>query len=399
MPASSTPTVATGPARRAAFSAVGYTVLGALPLFLMSSLAVELQRDLGFDRTRLGLCISAYFLVSSLASAPLGPYLEGVGPSAGMRAAALLSLVVLLGIAATAGSWVHLALFLAGSGLANALAQVSSNLALANSVPLRRQGIAFGFKQAAVPLASVLAGVALPAIGLVFGWRWAFAGMAAAAAAGAVWRPRLARAARSGRPRRIPRHATLLLLAAAGALGGGIGNALAGFTVDAAVTAAGMGQGTAGTLLAVGSAVAIAARLAWGYLADLRGTAGFVLLASVMLAGSAGFALLALSGGSTPLFVTGLMIGFAGGWGWQGLIYYVVVRSNRDSPGAATALVLSGVYFGTIVEPSVIGHIASTWSYQTAWWLSAGMMAAASAVVLLSRWLTARQAAATAPGS
>jgi MFS family permease len=391
MSAFSAPTGVAGSARRAALSAVGYTVLGALPLFLMSSLAVELQRDLGFDRSRLGLCISAYFLVSSLASAPLGLYLEGIGPSAGMRAAALLSLIVLLGTAATASSWVHLALFLAGSGLANATAQVSSNLALASSVPLRHQGIAFGFKQAAVPLASVLAGVALPAIGLVFGWRWAFAGMAVAAAAGAVWRPRLARAARSGRPRRVPLHATLLLLAAAGALGGGIGNALAGFTVDAAVTAAGMGQAAAGTLLAVGSGVAIDARLAWGYLADRRGTAGFVLLTSVMAAGSAGFALLALSGGSTPLFVTGLLVGFGGGWGWQGLMYYVVVRSNRESPGAATALVLSGVYLGTIVEPSMIGHVASTWSYQTAWWLSAVMMAAAGTVVLLSRWLTARR--------
>jgi len=398
MPASSTPTAAAGFARRVALSAVGYTVLGALPLFLMSSLAVELQRDLGFDRSRLGLCISAYFLVSSLASALLGPYLEGVGPSAGMRAAALLSLIVLLGIAVTARSWVHLALFLAGAGLANAMAQVSSNLALADSVPLRRQGIAFGFKQAAVPLASVLAGVALPAIGLVFGWRWAFAGLAAAAAAGAVWRPRLGRAARRGRPRRVPRHATLLLLAAAGALGGGIGNALAGFTVDAAVTVAGMDQATAGTLLAVGSGVAIAARLAWGYLADRRGTTGFVLLAAVMLAGSAGFALLALSGGRVPLFVPGLMIGFAGGWGWQGLIYSVVVRSNHESPGAATALVLSGVYLGTIVEPSMIGHIASAWSYETAWWLSAGVLAAAGAVVLLSRWLTARRATATAAG-
>ncbi|HZD37093.1 MAG TPA: hypothetical protein VE664_00470, partial [Actinomycetes bacterium] len=203
---------------------------------------------------------------------------------------------------------------------------------------------------------------------------------------------------RRGRPRRVPRHATLLLLAAAGALGGGIGNALAGFTVDAAVTVAGMGQATAGVLLALGSGVAIAARLAWGYQADRRGTAGFVLLASVMLAGSAGFALLALSGGRMPLFVPGLMVGFVGGWGWQGLMYYVVVRNNRESPGAATALVLSGVYLGTIVEPSMIGRIASAWSYETAWWLSAGVLAAAGAVVLLSRWLTARRAAATAAG-
>ena len=91
---------------------------------------------------------------------------------------ASLSLLGLLVMAVVASAWWHVALAVALSGVANALAQVSTNVALASGVPTRRQGVAFGAKQAAIPTASLVAGLALPIVGLVAGWRVAFAAAA-----------------------------------------------------------------------------------------------------------------------------------------------------------------------------------------------------------------------------
>lgn len=376
--------------RRSAAYAVGYTVLGSLPLFLTSSFAVELQRDLGFDRARLGWCVSAYFLASSLASAVVGGYLQRVGPARGMRASAGLTTMTLLAAATVARSWVHLALLLSCSGVANALGQVGSNLLLADGVPHGRRGLAFGLKQAAVPLASLLAGLALPSVALTVGWRWGFAGIAAVAAVAALRPVRVPVASDRQRGGRSPRNAVLLLLAVAGAFGGGIGNSLVNFTVDAAVTG-GMAQAPAGLLLSFGAGVAITVRVGLGQVADLRDTEGFAELSILMLTGAAGLAVLAFAGGSTPLIVAGTLLGFAGAWGWQGLIYYVVVGRHPEAPAAATGLVQAGVYFGTIAGPPLIGQIATAASYRAAWTIAACVSAAAGVIVVLARRLAARK--------
>lgn len=381
-------------ARRSAATAVGYTVLGAFPPYLVSALAVQLQDDLDFDRTHLGWCISAYFLVSSLTSARLGPVVEGAGPSRGLRAAAGLSLLSMLGIVLLARSWVHVALFLGVGGLANGFAQISSNLTLADHVPPGRQGIAFGLKQSAIPASSLLAGLALPTLGLAAGWRWTMTVASAVTLPALLRSPRLPKVVRPGRGQGIPRHASLVLLGAAGAFAGGTANALASFCVDAAVTE-GIAEATGGLLLALGSCVAIIARVATGHLADRTRTRGFVPAAVMMFTGACGFAVLAVAGGAVPLFVTGVLVGFTGGWGWQGLTNYIVVQRHPDTPAAASGLVFAGVYTGTIGGPPLIGWVATAFSYQAAWTLSVCLMATGGVLVLLSRLLTTRGKEAT----
>lgn len=52
--------------------------------------------------------------------------------------------------------------------------QLASNLTLSRYVPAHRLGLSFGIKQAAIPLATLLAGAAVPAVALTLGWRWAY---------------------------------------------------------------------------------------------------------------------------------------------------------------------------------------------------------------------------------
>ena len=83
------------------------------------------------------------------------------------------------------------------------LGQLASNLTLARYVPAHRLGLSFGIKQSAIPLATLLAGAAVPAVALTVGWRWAYVIGAALALARALVAPARQRAGRephAGRP-------------------------------------------------------------------------------------------------------------------------------------------------------------------------------------------------------
>ena len=61
---------------------------------------------------------------------------------------------------------------------------------------------------------------------------------------------------------------------------------------------------------------------------------------ALLLAGSAGFALLATD--SAAPFVAGALVAFALGWGWPGLFNLAVVDRHREAPGAATGVSQTG---------------------------------------------------------
>ena len=83
------------------------------------------------------------------------------------------SCALLAAALATGTGW--LAAALAVGGLANAVGQPAGNATLAQHVSADRFGIAFAVKQSGIPVATLLGGLAVPAVALTIGWRWAFA--------------------------------------------------------------------------------------------------------------------------------------------------------------------------------------------------------------------------------
>ncbi len=362
--------------------AVGYSILGVLPLFLVSAQAVQLQHELGFGRARLGLAVTLCFAASAAASPWLGRLVERIGAGAGLRVSASLSLCACLTMALLASRWWHVAAALVLCGLANATAQTATNLALAGGVAPERQGVAFGAKQAAVPLASLGAGLALPVVALVAGWRAAFAVAAVLAGTALLLRQPGARGA--GRERGAaarPRTPVLALTVLVGLLGGAVGNSIPAFAVDSAV-AHGLTEHAGAAVLAAGSLVAVLVRVSTGWLADRRASAGYAELAALTAGGALALAALALAGASDALFVAATVAAFATGWGWPGIIYYATVRSHRATPGAATGLVLSAVYAGNVIGPVTVGFVAEHASYADAWALCAGVLGVATLAAL-----------------
>ncbi|MEU4774718.1 MFS transporter [Micromonospora sp. NPDC023644] len=377
---------------RAVAGAVAVTIACVLPVFLLGGLAVQMGEDLGFSPAGLGLAVSVYFGVGALASVPSGVLAERHGPAVVARAGILLSAACLLAVAVVvvARSYPVLLGLLALAGTANALGQLASNATLARHVPARRQGLSFGVKQAAIPVATLLAGAAVPTVALTAGWRWAFVAAAGAALATLPAVPaREPRPTRTAAPSRAGRAtAALVVVGAAGTFAAAAANALGTFVVDSSANR-GLSPGLAGLTLTLGSAVCVAARVCVGWLADRRATGHVALIAGMLVVGAAGLGLLAAAG-SVPL-VAGVLLGFGLGWAWPGLMTFAVVRLHPQAPAAATSVTQTGVYAGGCLGPLGLGAVAAHAGYPAMWLVAAGSMLLAAALMLTGSRMLARR--------
>jgi MFS family permease len=355
-------------------------------VFLVGGLAVQISDELRFSPAGLGLAVALYFAVGAACALPAGWLVERYGDKWPSRAGVLLSALCMLAVALLAHSYLSLTVIVMISAAANSLGQLSSNLSLARQVPRHRQGLSFGVKQSAIPIATLLAGAAVPTIALTVGWRWAFvvvAGLALLALPLAPNGPRpVPRARGAVDPRTERATAALVIVALGGTLASGSASALGIFLVDSSV-AQHIDAATAGTVLTVGSVVGAAARIGGGWLADRRQGNHLVVVAGLLGTGAFGLALLTLPGMWT--LVTGTVLGFGLGWSWPGVLNFAVVQLNPRAPAAATSITQSGVYVGGCLGPLLFGVLAAH-SYPLAWLVAAAAMVAAAVTMLIGRW-------------
>ena len=381
---------------RAATGALTTTIAVSVPVFLVGGLAVQIGDELDFSPAGLGLAVSAYFGASALASIPAGALVERYGSTLVSRCGIALSSASLLGIAVAAHSlWCLVAILALGAG-ANAAGQLASNTSLARHVPARRQGLSFGVKQAAIPVSTLLAGAAVPAVALTLGWRWAFV-LAAALAAGAIALvPSDAGEVRRTRGAGGERAtAALVVIGVAATLAAGAANALGTFLVDAAVVR-GIAPGPAGLALTLGSAVCIAARVGGGWQADLLPGRQVGIIAGLLACGAVGLGLLAVPG--TAALVVGVVLGFGLGWSWPGLMNFAVVRLHPQAPAAATSITQTGVYAGGCLGPLGLGAVAAVAGYPVMWSVAAVAMLLAAAFMVLGSVMLRRHAVSSLSG-
>lgn len=353
-------------AGRPLLTAVVYTGVCLLPLALVSAQILQLEEEIGFGVGRLGLAIAAYFGAAAITANPAGKLMGRIGPGRGLRIGGYL-VVASCVIAGTATTWWLIPIATAAGGIANGMIQVASNLTIFDGVDRARQGLGFGAKQASVPLASTLAGISLPVIGLVFGWRWVFALAGVVALVLAISVPELE--GRSGVTRtegpmgRPP--ASLYLLAIGGFAGAMAGNGLSLFVVPSAVHI-GIGEAAAGAVLAVCSLLVVLVRLGAGWTVDRNKSIGFAEMAWMTGVGGVGaFILFATS--TPPLYLLAMPIALLGAWGWPGVIFFTVVHSFPEFPARASGLVLSSNLTGTVIGPLIVGSLAGRGNYPGAW--------------------------------
>ncbi|MUK01235.1 MFS transporter [Vibrio cholerae] len=379
------------PGRRATAVAALTTVVAVLPVFLVGGLAVQLEADLEMTASVLGAAVAVFWAVSALLSAPAGYVASSLGKRRGMALAVGLGLTALLGIAVLTPHWAWLMLWLGVAGASNALIHPLSNGLIVDQVGVPHRAFAFGLKQAAIPAATLTAGLSVPVIALTIGWQWTFA---SAAFLAAVFLPVLLRLlprrvrasyAATGKPvrGRLPRELRpfLLMTAVAGGLGSAQANVVGAFTVVSAVDA-GFTPAAAGLLLGVASTAGILTRPLVGIGAD-RGVGGSMATVALMMATGC-LGLIAMATGLPAAYAIGCVIAFGFGWGWNGLVHYVVSKTTHPFTAQSTGITQTGTYIGGTLGPLLFGFLFSQVGSTAGWGLAACLAAAGAGAALVA---------------
>jgi len=367
-------------------AAVGMSVdaVGVLPVFLTGALAVQLRDDIGLSVETLGLVYASYFAAAALLSTPLSRVGERAGPGWSLRIGISIYIASFLGIAALATTPVVLSAFIALAGGATALTRSATSVLIARNVEPGRQGLAFGLKQSAIPIASLLAGLSVPAIALAVAWQWSYVAAAVLtlvvliaiprASGRAVPRPPAGRADMSLGP---------LIFAAVGfGLGSSAAASLGAYTVSTAV-AAGMSEAAAGLLVATGSVAGLASRLVVGHWSDRRRGSQLDLVSWMLALGGVGYLMLGVV--DQWVMLIAVPVSFATGWAWLGSYNLAMVRLNPIAPGAAVGITQTGAFIGAIVGPIGLGFLAEEFSFRASWVAAATASLLAAAIIFVLR--------------
>jgi fucose permease len=100
--------------------------------------------------------------------------------------------------------------------------------------------------------------------------------------------------------------------------------------------------------------------------------------------------------GTAPVpFVTGILLTFAGAWGWPGVMQYLTIRIIDMPAATSTGATMAGGFFGTVVIPPLFGAAADHLSYTAAFLgLTTAVLVALAALHLSRRLARASQPAA-----
>ncbi len=355
--------------------------LALVPAFLIGATGPFIRADLGFGAGVLGLLVSTYWMAMALSGTLGGRLVQRRGASSGLRGGALLACAALV-LVALAPTTPVLFLGIALGGVASAVITPATDLAVIQCVPDRWLPIAFGIKQSSLPAASLLAGVGVPVLALTLGWRWTFVAvmllaLPALVLVGSSWNRRTSRAPTpagdaGGTPaeRRDLRPLIVgmgLAMAAVSATGA--------FYVEAAL-GKGIDAGTAGLLLAAGSALGIVGRFVftWRLSSSPR---PFVVVATLTTVGSVGIVGIAAAQTVVALLLATL-VAFGAGWGWNGLFTHAVVAAHRDTAARASGMLVAASATGGVLGPSTFGLLATSVGMPAAWSLAAAEMLLAS---------------------
>lgn len=374
--------------------AVGLSVIlaGSGPGFLLGSLAPVVGREVPYGSAELGLVVAAFYATSAVVAWPGGHVLDRFGIAAGLRCTCVLTAAATLGLGLLAQSPAALALCAGACGVGNGLGTPGATKLVRAHLAGRWLAGGYGAVQAGAPLGSLLAGVALPLVGVPLGWRWAFVLVTAVAVGTLALVPKDPQPAQpSARP--FARLAywgiglPSVLIAAAIGLSSLACWGMVAFLVVFAVRS-GMTEAAAGLLLAGVGVTGMLMRPLLGLLAGRQGGRRALAWAALVL-GAAATGFLLLTVGRGWMLVAGAILAGGLGTGVAVLGTVATTESAPRAPAAAVGLMMTGLLGGGALGPLLAGLLVDGVGWQTAWVTGAILLLVAAGILLGARWLCA----------
>jgi MFS family permease len=355
---------------------------------------------LGVAPSAIGYFVAIVYFGSMLGTVTSGGWVARFGAIRVSQIALSLSLA---GLALGASAW--LPLVLAGAvviGLGYGPATPASSQILLRASPPGLVAFTFSVKQTGVPLGGVIAGLAVPAMILAWGWRGSALaiGIACLALALAI------EPVRARYDRELNRHAPISLRSAFAPVGlvlrtprlrdmtltsfvyGGVQITLVSYLVTFLTESFAMSLVLAGLVMAVSQVASVFGRIAWGIVADrhLKRRTMLGLLGLGM--GLSALATLA----ATPAWPNWLLFAYAAAFGatavgWNGV--YLAEVAHLAPPGqigAATGGCLFFTFLGVVVAPPLFNlALVLAGSYAAAYAAFGAASLAIGARLLLTR--------------
>jgi len=268
------------------------------------------------------------------------------------------------------------------------------------------RGTAMGVRQVGIPMGGMIGSLTLPPLALAFGWRAAVMVAGALAVIGAVLCFALYREPPEVEPRKagVPRvvsfssvvrnkHLWLISIYAVGMISAQFTFSL--YLVVFAHERLGLTVVGSGALLAVAQAVAVGARIGWGWLSDraFGGDRRPAMAIIAVLCGLSSFGLAFLQSG-VPLAVVIVPVITMGmsAIGWNGLyITSISELAGQHAAGTALGISMTVSQMAVIVVPPLFGLLADrAGAYQPAWLaLGVFVLLMTSAIYRTKRWAAA----------
>lgn len=345
---------------------------------VMPVAAPEVAAEFGLDPSLIGLYSAMLYVASLVSTLGCGGFILRYGPLR-MSQVALVLMSVGLALAAPGELWLlPLSALVIGTG--SSLSTPSSSQLLTRYAPPKIAPLVFSIKQTGVPVGGALAGLMVPLLAGLFGWRSAFWVTALICLLLALllqpMRAEFDRERQTGRKfslgdvrttiAAVVRDPALLGLAIAGFTYVGVQAVFAAFFVAYLTKGLGYELTTAGYSFAIAQAASIGARILWGWLA------GRYLPARAMLAilGIAMACVSVATGLYTPdwslVAITAVAVAYsATAISWHGVMFAEIARLvPPNQVGGITGGVLSFVSAGMMLYPGAFGVIlATTGSY------------------------------------
>lgn len=345
----------------------------AFALAVAPVLAPVVAPELGLRAAQVGNLVALSFLAGILAGLASGTLILRYGPIGTFRIAIVLGAA---GLAATAAAAVPLVIVYGFvGGLAHGLVNPPASQVLMQAAPERMRSLIFSIKQTGVPLGMALAGVLLPSMLILFGWRQSVIALAAAALLFVfMLRPFYAlydgerkpdaplALAHIGQPLKVtmaePALRQFVLYAGAFAL---VQPCVTTYLVSFLHLEMGYSLIAAGLVFSITNIASVVGRILWGAVADWSGSPRRVLAVLGVMMGLCCLA----AGLFSPDTPRAVVIAVCALWGasavgWNGVYLAEVARlAPEGKVGAVTSGAQVFAFAGAVAAPPLFGLLAS----------------------------------------
>ena len=344
-------------------------MLAVVPFFLVGIHAPVIKSSLKLSSLELGIAISCSSVGASIFAVSIGRYVRAYGLAWCLKTSSFLAFLSLILIGMFAKNWWELAIALGLGGVANALAQTSLNFTSTHSATRDQRAVVFGIKQASIPTISLITALLSPLLLKYGSWRLGFLMASIFSLFGIFINPKLNLVASSSGIRlklnKLQKRIAIFIIAG-GFFSGLISTGLAAF-ISIYVTNNGFTMPGSGLILALGSILAITTRILGGLYIDRHLSTGIQECIAISMVGCIGFLLLAVSSQNEFLITLSSILTFGSAWGWPGFLHFAVIRVFNSNSIRIGSFVLSAIYAGNTVGPSVMGILVEYFSFSIMW--------------------------------